>query len=140
MFFWRTPPVQHTTRPAARYIFFWFFSKTKKRIPLHRGDFRLFWGFETLFVGCWLLTANGCPNKVVRFHRLLHSFATHLLENGTDIRYIQQFLGHTSIKTTTIYTHLSSKLVDIIQRPASKQAKQKSWFIKKIKNCLYLKK
>lgn len=56
-------------------------------------------------------------NKKATVHTLRHSFATHLLENGTDIRYIQQFLGHSSIKTTTIYTHLTKSAVDKIKSP-----------------------
>jgi site-specific recombinase XerD len=56
-------------------------------------------------------------DKHATVHTLRHSFATHLLENGTDIRYIQQFLGHSSIKTTTVYTHLTKAAVDKIQSP-----------------------
>ncbi len=55
--------------------------------------------------------------KHITPHSLRHSYATHLLENGVDIRYIQEFLGHSKPETTMIYTHVSQKKLEAIPNP-----------------------
>lgn len=65
--------------------------------------------------------------KKVTLHIFRHHFATHLLENETDIRYIQYFLVHSSIKTKMLYTHLDKITVDKIQSPMNRLAQSKKY-------------
>lgn len=105
-----------------------------KLLDLLRKYYRMYKPVEYLFSGqmggkyaersAQNILKNACSKagikKHVTLHTLRHSWATHLLENGTDIRYIQSLLGHSSPKTTQIYTHITTKGLDQIVNPLDK--------------------
>lgn len=96
----------------------------KRYLEQHKPNYWLFEGpyrrqYSTSSVAMALKKAaqKAGINRNVTPHMLRHSFATHLLEQGVDIRYIQHILGHESSRTTEIYTHISKKSLAKIKSP-----------------------
>ncbi len=79
-----------------------YFFLSKKGEPLSR---QFFWKQIKKYA------LNAGINKEISPHTLRHSFATHLLDGGADLRLVQDLLGHTNIKTTELYTHISTKRI-----------------------------
>lgn len=99
---------------------------TQNVLELLREYFKEFKPKEYLFNGQISLqySISSCQNIYKKYiennghiHTLRHSCATNLLENGTDLRLIQKILGHSNVKTTEIYTHVSTNLLNKVKTP-----------------------
>ncbi|MBP2833060.1 tyrosine-type recombinase/integrase [Aquimarina sp. U1-2] len=91
-----------------------YFRKYKPEIYLFNGQHIETYSAASLRKVFTNAAARANISKKVTLHSLRHAYATHLLESGTDIRIIQKLLGHNSIKTTTIYTHVAkNRLINV---------------------------
>ncbi len=94
-----------------------YYKKYKPRVYLFEGQFGDKYSPESIQSVFRRALAESGIKKRATVHTLRHSFATHLLERGTDLRYIQELLGHSSSKTTEIYTHITQKGIKKIISP-----------------------
>jgi site-specific recombinase XerD len=95
------------------------------------------WLFEGQFPGTSISTRTaqavfnqvykslGLP-KGITFHSLRHSYATHLVENGIDVTFVQHLLGHNDVRTTLRYTHVSQKKINNIESPLDRALRLKN--------------
>lgn len=97
-----------------------YFTTYKPKIWLFEGQTDAQYSTRSIQMIMREATLKAGIKKKISVHTLRHSFATHLLENGTDLRYIQSLLGHESSKTTEIYTHITTKGFDQIKSPLDK--------------------
>ena len=86
----------------------WLFPGRDREAPMNPGG---------LYEACKSARAAAGLTKQVTVHTLRHSFATHLLENGTDVRIIQVLLGHTHLQTTARYAHVAANTIRNTQSP-----------------------
>ena len=110
-----------------------YLRELRPRLEKGEGKGRLFLnarGRPLSRMGAWQIlrkyvTRSGIGTRVTP-HTLRHSFATHLLEGGADLRAVQEMLGHASISTTQVYTHLDFQYLAKVYDQAHPRAKKKS--------------
>ncbi|HPG10904.1 MAG TPA: tyrosine-type recombinase/integrase [Chitinophagaceae bacterium] len=106
-----------TFSPKLRNLLADYYKQYKPEEFLFEGQFGRQYAPSSLAQVLQMCATKADIKKKITLHTLRHSYATHLLESGTDIRYIQELLGHNSPKTTMIYTHVSSKKLSEIISP-----------------------
>jgi site-specific recombinase XerD len=94
-----------------------YFKKWKPKKYLFEGEKEVQYSATSVFKIIKNAAKKGGVKKNISPHILRHSFATHLLENGTDLRYIQNLLGHSSSKTTEVYTYVATNHLKTIKSP-----------------------
>lgn len=94
--------------------------------PQERAFFLNYAGRRLTRQGIWKVVKEAAKDagiaKEITPHTLRHSFATHLIENGADLRSVQEMLGHADISTTQLYTHLSKRRIKDVYNTAHRRA------------------
>ena len=94
-----------------------YFTKYKPKLYLFEGQFGEQYSARSIQAVFQEAVKKAGILKRVTVHSLRHSFATHMLENGTNLRYIQSLLGHSNSKTTEVYTHITTKGFEQLKSP-----------------------
>jgi integrase/recombinase XerD len=94
-----------------------YYLKYKSKVYVLNGQFDLQYSDRSVGQVVKQLAAKAGINKDVWTHLIRHCSLTHMVENGTDINLIQKIAGHSNVKTTSLYTHISHNLISKIQSP-----------------------